>query len=169
MNIIELPYFGQIDVIQLQNHYVARTTQNGNMLKIDLNFGKKHINEEQVTKIKFFLDNIHNYDAQHRIFIEEDYINEGDALRYAQEYLYDIEEEALLDILPVIDEVTPIEMQLLKKLQLIRVGLYPDETYGTANYAIFDYTIMEQGEPCNQVLAVKINENGDLVSIDWES
>ena len=60
----------------------------------------------------------------------------------------------------------PKEKLLLNKLRLIRVGLYPDYS---EYYGIFDYSIDIDGEPCNQLLVVKTDNNGELDHITWES
>jgi hypothetical protein len=60
----------------------------------------------------------------------------------------------------------PIEEQLLNKLRLIKVGLYPDYT---DYYGVFDYSIDIEGEPCNQLLVVKTDNQGRLDHITWES
>jgi hypothetical protein len=67
------------------------------------------------------------------------------------------------------DNNLPQELQLLNKLRLIRVGLYPDGKYGTDHFATFDYSIDIDGEPCNYLLVVNTNEKGDLDHITWES
>lgn len=81
----------------------------------------------------------------------------------------ELEEEELSSIIDFSDKEVSKELQLLGKLKLIRVGLYPDGKYGADYYGVFDYSIEIDGEPCNQLLVVKTNENGDLDHIAWES
>ncbi len=54
---------------------------------------------------------------------------------------------------------------LLEKLELIRGGIYPQASY----FATFDYSIEIDGEACNQLLVVNVNEDGTLSYITWES
>ena len=53
---------------------------------------------------------------------------------------------------------------LLKKLQLVRVGLYPDSV---AQFAIFDYSIGR--ELTNYLVVINTDENGNLDHMTMES
>jgi hypothetical protein len=151
---IDLPHFGQIDLTQLKEYYSAETALSGTMLRLDLNFENKSISEEQAINIKVFLDNIPTLEIQNKSSIDKDFNDGG---------------EELENIIDHDDKDKPKEQQLLSKLKLIRIGLYPDGKYGADYYGVFDYSIDIDGEPCNQLLVVKTNENGDLDHITWES
>jgi hypothetical protein len=77
--------------------------------------------------------------------------------------------DELSKIIDTSQESSSFKTQLLEKLQLIRVGLYPNGKYGATYFAAFDYSIEIDGEPCNQLLVVKTNEKGKLDNIAWES
>lgn len=70
--------------------------------------------------------------------------------------------------------MTP-EKQLLEKLALERVGLYPNVKYETKYFAVFDYTfegnafIDGRRTMTNQILVVKTDSKGNLDHLAWES
>lgn len=170
MTNIELPYFGQIDLTQLEEYYSVETEWNGSILSLDLNFNGKYINEEQTENIKTFLDNISKFELQNKSVIYKNFLEEGEASDYINFYLEEFDEEELSNITESKHEQrSTTKHQLLSKLKLIRVGLYPDGKYGTDYFGVFDYSIEIDGEPCNQLLVVKTNETGDLDHITWES
>lgn len=169
MKNIELPYFGQIDFTQLNEYYSAETEYNGLILRLDLNFENKNISEVDAENIKKFLNNIADYDIQNKTEITKDFDNEGEAKDYINFYFDEFDDEELSGIINYQNLNKPKEEQLLSKLILIRIGLYPDGKYDTEYYAVFDYSIEIDGEPCNQLLVVKTNDNGDLDHITWES
>jgi len=166
---IELPYFGQVDFKQLEDYYSLTTFYNGNTITIDLNFENKKLSEEQALVIKEFLSNISKIDTQKKIEIKNSFENEGEAKDYINFYLDELDVEELKRIIDYDNNNNSYENQLFSKLKLIRVGLYPDGKYDSDYFGVFDYSIEIDGEPCNQLLVIKTNENGDLDNITWES
>jgi hypothetical protein len=166
MKQLELQHFGSIDINQLEEYYSAKTEFNGQTIHLDLNFENKSISEEQGDGIKKFLDNILAYDLLNKIVIEKDFKDEGESLEYINFYFDELDEEELSGIIDLGNQDEPKEKLLLNKLRLIRVGLYPDFS---EYYGIFDYSIDINGEPCNQLLVVKTDSNGELDHITWES
>lgn len=169
MTNIELPNFGQIDFSQLDEYYAAETTYNGLTLRIDLNFESKNLSEEQAINIKKILSNISSFDIQNKIEIEKDFYGKGDAKDYINFYLDELDEEELRGIIDYDNKDNTKEEQLLSKLKLIRIGLYPDGKFDADYFGVFDYSIEIDGEPCNQLLVVKTNKAGELDHITWES
>jgi hypothetical protein len=169
MKNVELPYFGQIDFAQLNEYYSAETKYNGQTLRLDLNFENKNLRDEEGEDIKKFLDNILAIDIKNKIEIAKDYTNEGETKDYINFYFDELDEQELSGIVDNQNLIKPIEEQLLNKLRLIRVGLYPDGKYDAEYYGVFDYSIDIDGEPCNQLLVVKTNKTSDLDHITWES
>ena len=164
-----LPYFGQINVIQLKEYYEIVIEFKKSELKIDLNFKGKSIAKEKIKKIKIFLNNINRFDMQNRTYIDNDFINKGQADSYIKFYLHDLHDGELSRIIDCNDKSISEEDQLLNKLRLKRIGLYPDGKYDTSSYSVFDYSIDIDGKPCDQLLVVNTNENGDLSHISLES
>lgn len=169
MTNLELPYFGQINLTQLKEYYATETVFNGLPISLDLNFKNKIISKEQAINIKNFLDNISTFDIQNKVEINNDFNEDGEAKDYLNFYLVEFDEEELKGIIDYETEAKPKEEQLLSKLRLIRIGLYPDEKFGASYYGVFDYSIDIDGEACNQLLVVKTNETGDLDHLTWES
>ena len=169
MTNLELPYFGQINLTQLKEYYVTETVFNGLPISLDLNFKNKIISREQAINIKNFLGNISILDIQNKVEINNDFNEDGEAKDYINFYLAEFDEEELRGIIDYDNEDKPKEEQLLSKLRLIRIGLYPDEKFGASDYGVFDYSIDIDGEACNQLLVVKTNETGDIDHLTWES
>jgi hypothetical protein len=163
---IGLQQFGEININQLEDYYSTKAEFNGQTISLDLNFENKSINLEQVENIKIFLDSISVFDKQNKTYINKDFKDEGEAFDYINFYFDELDEEEISEIINFENQEMTKEEQLLSKLRLIRVGLYPDY----ANYyGVFDYSIDIDGEPCNQLLVVKTDNKGGLDHITWES
>lgn len=169
MTSFELPHFGQVDLALLEEYYSIEIDWKERFLRLDLNFLNKQITQEQAKIIKAFLDNIGNFEVQNKLIIDKDFLEEGETADYINFYLDELDENELSNIIDDNDKQSSKSNQLLNKLKLIRVGLYPDGKYGANYYGVFDYSIDIDGEPCNQLLVVKTNETGDLDHITWES
>lgn len=169
MTNIELPHFGQIDFTQLDEYYVAEFALNGQTIHVDLNFENNNMTEDQAVTIMKFLENIYAFDIKNKTAIDKDFNDEGEATDYINFYLDELEEEELSGIIDFENPHKSKQEQLLSKLRLIRVGLYPHEKFGAGSYGVFDYSIDIDGEPCNQLLVIKTNETGNLHQITWES
>ena len=165
----DLPYFGQINLNELADDYRITIDLDGKNLKIDLNFENKVLKFEDFTSVKFFLQNISEFDKQNLKIIETDFNEEGETSGYIEFHLDELDEEELSNIIDIDNVSVSREVQLLSRLKLVRVGLYPDEKYGADYFGVFDYSIDIDGEPSNQVLVVKTDEKGNLDHITWES
>jgi serine protease inhibitor len=162
----DLPYFGQINLTELKDYYNVKLADS--KLSIDLNFKNKAISEQEIEVVKAFLNNIEKFDIQNKICIDEDFKESGEeTIDYINFYLEELDEEELSKIID--DEESPKDIQLLNKLKLIRVGLYPDGEQDDGCYGVFDYSIYIDGEAFNYLLVVKTNEKGELDHITWES
>lgn len=169
MTTINLPYFGQIDLIELKEYYKVKIELNKNEFGIKLSFKNNSISAEEAEKIVIFLNNISYFELQNRIYIDKDFEEEGETADYLNFYMQEFDDDELSKIVDFNDKDNLIENQLLHKLKLISVWIYPDGKYGADYYGIFDYTIEIDGEACNQLLVVNTNKSGDLNHISWES
>lgn len=167
MTNIELPHFGQIDFTQLDEYYATEITLKGLKVFLDITCENKSISEEQSINIKKFLGNISEFDTQNRVIIDKNFKDGGEAKEYIDFYLEELDAEELEEIIG--DEVGDKSKQLLGKLILIRVGLYPEVKSNSDYFGVFDYSIEIDGEISNQLLVVKTNEKGELDHITWES
>lgn len=164
-----LPYFGEINPAQLKGYYRATAVVKGLTVKLDLNFKGKTIRQEALRSIEEFLNYLARWDGHHRAALEEDVAADGETAKYLAFYFEELDEAERSSLLPV--ELLPGShaLWLLKELQLIRVGLYPDGQYDVDQFACFDYSIYLAGKPCDQLLVVSTDEQGKIDHISWES
>ncbi len=162
-----LPYFGQIDLNDLQEDYRTNIKLDGKDLSIDINFKNKTIHQDEINKVHVFLENITKFDKQNMKGIESDFKDSGETTDYIQFYIDELDEDELSNIIDI--KKGNKGKQLLSKLKLIRVGLYPDGKYDSECFGVFDYSIDIDGEPCNQLLVINTDEKGNLDHITWES
>lgn len=165
-----LLYFGEINLDNLEEYYSANFDLNNTTIRTDLNFANQTIKKDEIKQIEAFLNNSKDLDKNNKAYIENDFNSEnGETSEYLNFYLEELDEEELSEIIDLQNHSTPKNIQLLKKLQLIRIGFYPDGKYGTDHFATFDYSIEINGEPCNQLLVVNTDRDGKLDRITWES
>lgn len=170
MTNFNLPYFEEINSQELQEYYVAKIDLNERKISIDLNFENNTIDQSAMETIKHFLENIDKFDKQNKTYLENDFkIEDGQTLEYIEYYFDELEQDEISTIINIHDTSTSKEILLLNELKLKRIGLYPDGKYNTDYYAVFDYSIDIDGEPCDQLLVVKTDKIGDLDHIAWES
>lgn len=164
MNLFALPYFNKIDIDNVKDYYKVQILYNNNQLDIDLNFQKQTIYQEEIYQTAIFLEKISPVDQSNRTHYKADFNNGGETVSYINCYFE--------ELAPLIDQRQDMSLQqkaLLDKLDLIRVGLYPDGKYDSSFFAVFDYSIRLDDEYCNQLLVVNTDANGELVEITWES
>ena len=160
----KLPHFGVIDPTNLDEYYDVDIDFNNKEIQIDLNFESKTITVERLEILRHFIENIRIHDINNKKHIENDF-SDGDTV---QEYLENhIEELATDDLAQLIgSNIKTVDQPklLLKKLHLIRVGLYPDSK---EQFAIFDYSLGQ--ELTNYLVVINTDENGNLDYITMES
>ena len=161
-----LPHFGQIDTTNLEDTYDVEIEFDGDKIQIDLNFDDKTIGTKRMDKVKKFIEKIKDLDVKNKKYIEKDYKDEdADTVRtYVQHHLEEIEKEKLKDLVDFNNEKVDPEIQLMKKLHLVRVGLYPDDE---DEFAVFDYSIGK--ELTDYLVVINIDENGKLEEMTMES
>lgn len=163
---IKLPYFGMLDPASLDEYYDATIDFNNTSIQIDLNFEKNTIDIQRLDIVNHFIENIRIHDLKNKKYIQDDFDdNTGDTVKF---YLENhIEELATDDLNELIGRGTKTADQpklLLKKLHLVRVGLYPDSE---AQFAIFDYSIGK--ELTDYLIVINTDENGNLDYMAMES
>ncbi|MDQ3633063.1 MAG: DUF2004 domain-containing protein [Acidobacteriota bacterium] len=162
-----LPYFAEIDLTALDDYYEVDIDLNGNTINIDINFENKSSDRNKFDTVRNFLDKINKFDQQNKSYIDNDFKKPSVTLDYITFYFEELDQDELSDIVDFNNAIVAKERQLLNKLKLIRVGIYPD--HNSECYGVFDYSIDIDGEPCNELLVVKIDERGNLDHITWES
>jgi 5S rRNA maturation endonuclease (ribonuclease M5) len=161
-----LPYFGKLPIENLKDYYDVDIEFNGNEIQIDLNFENKTIDSLALEKVKNFIENIEKLDKQNKTYILFDYLDEdGDTVKlYLEHHLEDVDKEELSELINFDDTTVEPEQQLLTKLKLVRVGLYPDSQ---DNFATFDYSIGR--DITDYLVVIQTDENGALDYITMES
>lgn len=161
-----LPYFGQISTDSIEEYYDVNIDFHGREIQIDLNFESENTHEEKLNQIKNYLENIEAYNKLAQNYILEDYHNEeGDTVKfYVEHHLEEVEEDELSTLINFDDSTVEPEQQLLTKLELVRIGLYPDNEEG---FAILDYSIGK--EITNYLVVINTDQNGQLDYMAMES
>ncbi len=162
-------HFGEIDINNLEEYYDISIELNSQDIEIDLNFSESKINLDVASIINNFIANIHNYDLQNKITIEKEYNNEeaSPVKDYIKYHVEELDKNVLSKFIDFDNKAVEPETQLLKKLKLIRVGLYPDGTDESENFAVFDYTI--DSEITDELIVVNTNKNNVFDNVAWES
>jgi hypothetical protein len=161
-----LPHFGNLPTENIEEYYDVDIEFNGNQIQIDLNFETKTIDTLTMDKVKNFIENVDKFDKLNKTYILNDYNDEeGDTVKfYLEHHLEEVGKDELSTLINFDDKTTELEKQLLHKLKLVRIGLYPHDK---ENFAIFDYSI---GRDLTQYLVViNTNENGELDYMAMES
>ncbi|NML38120.1 DUF2004 domain-containing protein [Chitinophaga sp. G-6-1-13] len=162
-----LPHFGELSLEQLEEYYNVETAAG---VSLDLNFEHTRIDIERADLLKSWLEDLDYFQQQNKVAIQHDFkTGEGEVQSYIRFYIEELDEEQLADIVGDAESDEEKSAVLLDKLRLKRLGFYPDGKYGTPNFAIFDYTIDIDGEPCNQLLVINWNDQREIVEITWES
>nr|WP_315026313.1 DUF2004 domain-containing protein [uncultured Chryseobacterium sp.] len=161
-----LPFFGEVSTESLEEYYDVNIDFKGNEIQIDMNFENPNIDVLQLDKVKSFLENIENFDKLNKTYIVEDYHDQdGDTVKsYIEHHLEEIDKDQLSTLINFEDTSSKPEQQLLKKLELIRVGLYPDSE---DNFAILDYSIGQ--DLTDYLVVINTDENGQLDYMAMES
>jgi hypothetical protein len=161
-----LPHFGDLATDNLEEYYDVNIELDGNEIQIDLNFENKTTDTITMDKVKNFIENIEKCDKLNKTYILNDYNDEdGDTVKsYLEHHLEEVEKLELSNLINFDDKATELELQLLKKLKLVRVGLYPDNE---DNFAIFDYSIGE--EITNYLVVINTDEQVQLDYMTMES
>ncbi|MFL9483513.1 DUF2004 domain-containing protein [Chitinophagaceae bacterium LWZ2-11] len=166
MTNITLPYFGELNSDSLDEYYDEEIEFNGRQIDLDLNFENETIEPAKLESVKRFIENIALYNAKNEERIMVDYNDEDcdTAKTYAEHHLEELSKDDLSQLVDFDDKSIDPERQLLKKLQLVRVGLYPDND---EDFAIFDYSIGQ--DLTNYLVVVFTNVNGEMDYMTMES
>lgn len=166
MTTYTLPYFGEIDLTE-QEEFDVTINLNDYEVTLMMFFQDQFMSEDTFLATKQFLRSIGEVDRLNKEAIENDFNLDGITAEYINTYLDELDEAALSDIIGVEDTDTPKEEQLLNKLRLITVSLYPDRSSDTEY--VFEYAIYVGEKPGEQRLSVKTDAGGNLDHISWDN
>ncbi len=164
MTLIKLPLIGFIDIASLEILYTGAGELNGKNFSIDLNFDNNITSTETADSIRHFIDNIRIHDINNRKKIEFDFFEEDTVAEFIDHHVVEL---STADIAELIGKNVKPELQpeaLLKKMRLIRVGIYPESK---EQFAIFDYSFGD--ELTDQIIAIDTDNNGNFIQLNWES
>jgi len=161
-----LPHFPTLDTSTLDEYYDVDIDFNGKKIQIDLNFERKSIDIKRMDKVKEFIEKLADYDKENKIYIDQDYKDKDcDTVKtYIDYHIEEIEKDDLSHLIDFNDELTSPETQLIRKLHLVRMGLYPDSI---EDFAVFDYSVDK--ELTDQLVVIKTDENGKFDYMTMES
>jgi Protein of unknown function (DUF2004) len=162
-----LPYFGEINYTALDDDfYDIEIELEGNKIDIDLNFENESIEETKMKNIKNFLEKLTIFDTQNKARIKQEWLDdiEGYVNWYLIHHLEELNEADLSGLVDFDNEDIEPEVQLLAKLRLVRVGLYP---ISDDKFAVFDYSIGR--DLTDDLLVIVTNKNGEFDHITCES
>lgn len=163
---LENPDFSKVDIQKLEDYYDWTLNYGERKLNLDLNFETDSTNQSELNQIMEFVKKIPEFDNQNRNYIESDFAQDVSMTSdYLNFYLDELDESELGGIIDLGNRKKSRNSLLMEQLNLIRVGIYPQASY----FATFDYSIDIDGEPCNQLLVLNINQDGTLDYITWES
>lgn len=163
---IKLPHFGTLDAGSLDEYYDVDIDFNGMEVQIDLNFENRSIDIKRLETAKQFIENIRIHDLNNKKYIENDFNSkDGDTvLFYLENHLDELGTDDLEQLIGRDIRSADQPRLLLKKLHLVRVGLYPDSE---DQFAVFDYSLGR--ELTNYLVVVNTDENGNLDYMTMES
>ncbi len=166
MTNIKLPYFGIIDAASLEEYYDAAVDFNGMEIQVDLNFENNTIDIKILETVKQFLENLRIHDLNNKKSIQKDFDDkEGDTVRaYLEHHTEELATDDLYQLIGAGARTAAQAKLLLKKLHLVRLGLYPGSE---EQFAIFDYSIGT--ELTNYLVVLDTDENGNLEYMTMES
>ncbi|UIR55075.1 DUF2004 domain-containing protein [Sphingobacterium sp. SRCM116780] len=171
-----LAHFGAIVTENLNEYYRVTIDFNGGKLNLDLNFRNKEIDIPTLAKVETFLNGMDAFDKSNLNQIINNYDEKNSLVReYIDFHLEELPKNQLEQLIDVKNQKVSPEKQMLGKLKLERIGLYPDGAYNTESFAVFDYTfegnIYVDGRRTitDQIIVLKTSENGAFNDMTWES
>jgi hypothetical protein len=161
---INLPYFKDINLKNLDGYYDAEVEFNGKPLDIDLNFDNTEIESQRLECVRSYLMNLP--DVYHAAFkaIYRDLEEGEDTIEFLDFQREDLGDEVLQELTKNADKSQPLERQILSQLTLQRIGFYPEIE---EEFATLDFTI--GADISNYLLVLKMDSKQQLREITIES
>ena len=167
-----LPNFGILDLKSLQEHSEAQIVLAGHRVQLDLNFAGAAIRAARMEIAKNILQHLEEHNTANLLTIrssvnaESSLEGPGAVRAYIEHHMEPMPAGEWEEPGDVKDESNPQDQmlsQILSKIHLVRVRLYPESA---DLFAVFDYSI---GRYLTEyVLALSLNERGTLESIAME-
>ena len=163
--IIELKYFGKIDLNNTEEYFDVIADINGNKVSMDLNIVDEKISKKTIEPTIRFLENLNEIEKNAHKQVLSDFKNGKIVNDYIEHHIEEFNNEELQSIgIEPTESLEVKKMKFLNKIHLKRIGIYPEEW---DSLAIFDYTI---NDGLTQYLIVlKFDNDGKFVDIYTES
>lgn len=162
---VELKYFGQIDLNKAEEYIDVSANINGNEVSLDLNFIEETISKETIKPTITFLENISEIEKTASDQVKSDFVNGAIVRGYIEHHVKEFNDEDLKSLgIDATDSSEDKKQKILNKIHLKRIGFYPEEGN---SFAIFDFTISE--DLTQYLIVLSFDNNGELVDIYTES
>jgi len=161
-----LPHFGAIDIDNLEEYYLVTIESNGKTIHLDLNFEEQSIDTDTLEDIKTFIERIDAIDKINAKHLANDFHDEdGETVKlYMEHHLEELDQSQLSTLVNFEDTKTDPALQLLSKLNLVRIGIYPQsEDF----FASFDYSIGL--DLTDYLVVIYTDKNGGVEDMVMES
>lgn len=164
-DLVELKYFGKIDLNKTEEHPDVHTSINGNKVAINLNIMEDQISRPTIEPTRVFLENLNDIEKVARKKVVSDFQNGTVVKGYINHHLRAFNENELKSLgIESTDTSENNEQKFLDKIHLKRIGIYPEEW---DSLAIFDFTL--NADFTQYLIVLKFNSNGEFVDIYTES
>ena len=159
-----LPYFSDLNIKALDDYDQVNINLNSKKLQLDISFERTTIAEEKILEVRNFLTTLEAQIDKVHSYIQTDFETSDNVIDYLNFHLEAATEDELNVLLEGADLTIPQTAQLLPKLQLKRIGFYPESI---EEFAVFDFILNE--EISQYLLVVKTNSAGELTHLEMES
>lgn len=163
-----LPYFDKLDLAHLKEYYSASLQLKGNQVELDLNFEDNKSNRAALDAIKKIIESVEQLDERNLLYLHQNYFDSSadydNVAFYVEHHLEELAPEEISRLMSSSDTSIAPALQLVKKLHLVRIGFYPENS---EEFAVFDYTIGR--EYTNYLVVVSLKRNRKVESITIES
>lgn len=163
--IIELKYFGKLDLNKTEEYIDVLTKINGNEVSIDLNIIEEKITKKTIQPTISILENLSEIEkiAHKQVFL--DFKNGNIVTDYIEHHIGEFNDEDLKSLgIESTDSTEKKKEKFLNKIHLKRIGIYPEEW---DSLAIFDYTIND--ELTQYLIVLSFDSDGKFVDVYTES
>jgi hypothetical protein len=164
-NIIQLKYFGQIDLNHTEEYVQVNTIINNKRISLDLNFIQEKVSKQSIQPTIDFLGNLSTIEENAIREIAENFKNGNEVKPYIQHHLQEFSQEEKKSLGITVHKNLEEQMNIfLDSIYLKRIGFYPEEW---ESMVVFDYTISQ--ELTQYLLVLVFNKDQELVQITTES
>jgi hypothetical protein len=152
--VFSLPYLGDLNLNATKDLETEIKIDN-NEVSVDLNFDEDEVAIKQIENVKIILDKIDKYVEIAKQKIKSDFDDNGVVRDYFEHHN---------EVVPEIKEIYKDDNEFLVKLNLIRIGFYPENE---SHYAVFAFSIGRN--ITDYIIVVRFDRKLNINSIDFVS